>query len=147
MTPATQAGLTVGNAVHHEDAIGTPPLRPTLVPVERYYFPAFAQLEAERMWPKVWQVACTVDHVAEPGDYFEYRCGLYSVLVVRGDDGILRAFQNVCRHRGNSLCAGAGADFVNCGADTTAGRGTSPELSSEFPIARVSARCTCQSFH
>jgi len=100
-----------------EDAIGAPPQRPTLVPAERYYSPAFAQLEVERMWPKVWQVACTVDHVAEPGDYFEYRCGPYSVLIVRGDDGTLRAFQNVCRHRGNSLCAGSGAGLreLRCG--------------------------------
>ena len=69
------------------------------------------------MWPKVWQVACTVDHVAEPGDYFEYRCGPYSVLIVRGDDGELRAFQNVCRHRGNSLCTGAGSELreLKCG--------------------------------
>lgn len=100
-----------------EDAIGTPPQRPTLVPAERYYSPAFAQLEVERMWPKVWQLACTVDHVAEPGDYFEYRCGPYSILIVRGDDGALRAFQNVCRHRGNSLCAGSGSDLreLRCG--------------------------------
>ena len=61
---------------------------PTLVPAERYYSLAFAQLEIERMWPKVWQVACMVDHVAEPGDYFEYRCGPYGVLIVRGDDGV-----------------------------------------------------------
>ncbi|MGH3958922.1 aromatic ring-hydroxylating oxygenase subunit alpha [Mycobacterium sp.] len=100
-----------------EDAIGTPPKRPTLVPAERYYSPTFAQLEVQRMWPKVWQVACTVDHVAEPGDYFEYRCGPYSVLIVRGDDGALRAFQNVCRHRGNSLCTGSGSDLheLRCG--------------------------------
>lgn len=103
--------------LRREDAIGTPPQRPTLVPAKRYYSAAFAQLEAERMWPKVWQLACTIDHVAEPGDYFEYRCGSYSVLIVRDDDGTLRAFQNVCRHRGNSLCAGAGSDLreLRCG--------------------------------
>ncbi|PRC46485.1 (2Fe-2S)-binding protein, partial [Mycobacterium sp. ITM-2017-0098] len=69
------------------------------------------------MWPRVWQVACTVDHVAEPGDHFEYRCGPYSVLVVRGDDGELRAFQNVCRHRGNTLCSGtaSGLRELKCG--------------------------------
>ncbi|BBX48783.1 aromatic ring-hydroxylating dioxygenase subunit alpha [Mycobacterium cookii] len=100
-----------------DDAIGTPPQRPTRVPADRYYSAAFARLEVERMWPRVWQVACTVDHVAEPGDYFEYRCGPYSVLIVRDDDGILRAFQNVCRHRGNSLCAGSGSDLseLRCG--------------------------------
>ena len=64
-----------------------------------------------------WQIACTVDHVAEPGDYFEYRVGPYSVLIVRGDDGELRAFQNVCRHRGNALCQGARrAGSTSCAA-------------------------------
>ncbi|MEB3980749.1 aromatic ring-hydroxylating dioxygenase subunit alpha [Mycobacterium sp. 663a-19] len=100
-----------------EDAIGTPPPSPTLVPVERYYSPAFAALEIERMWPRVWQVACMLDHVAEPGDYFEYRCGPYGVLIVRGDDGALRAFQNACRHRGNSVCVGSGSGLreLKCG--------------------------------
>ncbi|CRZ15452.1 aromatic ring-hydroxylating oxygenase subunit alpha [Mycolicibacterium neworleansense] len=99
------------------DAIGEPPARPTLVPADRYISPAFARLEAERMWPRVWQAACTVDHVAEAGDYFEYRCGPYSVLIVRGDDGELRAFQNACRHRGNALCTGAGSALreLKCG--------------------------------
>lgn len=118
MTQAAQPESAVAaSGGSHEDAIGTPPQRPTLVPAERYHSPAFAALEVERMWPKVWQVACTVDHVAEPGDFFEYRCGRFSVLIVRGPDGVLRAFQNVCRHRGNSLCAGSGADMreLRCG--------------------------------
>ncbi|MGV0741794.1 aromatic ring-hydroxylating oxygenase subunit alpha [Mycolicibacterium sp. XJ870] len=103
--------------VRPQDAIGAPPQRPTLVSADRYYSPAFAQLEVERMWPRVWQVACTVDHVAEPGDYFEYRCGPYSVLIIRGEDEILRAFQNACRHRGNALCTGSGSELreVKCG--------------------------------
>ncbi|WP_407687971.1 aromatic ring-hydroxylating oxygenase subunit alpha [Mycobacterium sp. HUMS_1102779] len=114
--------MTAGHPVraHDEDAIGTPPPGPTLVPAVRYYSPRFAALEVERMWPKVWQLACTVDHLAEPGDYFEYRCGPYSVLIVRGDaesGGGLRAFQNACRHRGNSLCVGSGQGLreIRCG--------------------------------
>lgn len=100
-----------------EDAIGPPPARPTRVPAARYHSPEFARLETERMWPRAWQLACTVDHVAAPGDFFEYRCGSISVLVVRDADGELRAFQNVCRHRGNSLCEGEGADLseLRCG--------------------------------
>jgi hypothetical protein len=43
-----------------EDAIGIPPENPTLVPAERYYSPAFAALEVQRMWPRVWQLACMV---------------------------------------------------------------------------------------
>ncbi|QUR65828.1 aromatic ring-hydroxylating oxygenase subunit alpha [Mycobacterium spongiae] len=106
---------------HDEDAIGTPPPCPTLIPADRYYCPQFAALEIERMWPKVWQIACTVDHVAASGDYFEYRCGPYGVVIVRDDpdspDGGLRAFQNVCRHRGNSLCVGSGSGLheLKCG--------------------------------
>jgi phenylpropionate dioxygenase-like ring-hydroxylating dioxygenase large terminal subunit len=118
-TRATRADGTLRGPARarREDAIGTPPQRPTLVPAERYYSTVFARLEVERMWPKVWQVACTTDHVAETGDYFEYRCGPYSVVIVRGDDDELRAFQNVCRHRGNSLCAGSGSDLreLRCG--------------------------------
>jgi choline monooxygenase len=119
VTQSAQARPVAGNPArpHREDAIGTPPERPTLVPAERYFSPTFAQLEFERMWPKVWQLACTVDHVSQPGDCFEYRCGPYSVLVVRGDDNELRAFQNVCRHRGNTLCSGTGSGLreLKCG--------------------------------
>jgi choline monooxygenase len=114
-----QSSFAAGNPTHirDQDAIGTPPENPTLVPAERYYSARFAQLEVERMWPKVWQVACMLDHVAEPGDYFEYRCGPYAALIVRGDDGELRAFQNACRHRGNSLCVGSGSGLseLKCG--------------------------------
>ncbi len=81
----------------------------TLVPKARYTSAEFAALEAERLWPRVWQIACSVDHVAEPGDWYELRAGRLSLLVVRGDDGELRAFQNACRHRGNAICVGSGS--------------------------------------
>lgn len=116
-TRLVHAGAKAPVRSRDEDAIGTPPPSPTLVPAERYYSPEFAALEVQRMWPRVWQVACMVDHVAEPGDYFEYRCGPYGVLIVRGEDGSLRAFQNACRHRGNSLCVGSGSGLreLKCG--------------------------------
>ncbi|HEY8525081.1 MAG TPA: SRPBCC family protein [Acidimicrobiales bacterium] len=82
------------------------------IPAERYTSPEFAALEIERMWPRVWVVACSLDHVDRPGDVFEHRIGPYSVLVVRGDDGQLRAFQNHCRHRGNLLCQGTAAGLT-----------------------------------
>ena len=81
---------------------------PVRIPVERYISASFAELEHARLWPRVWHVACTVDNVANPGDWFEHRLGRYSVVIVRGDDGGLRGFQNVCRHRGNTICAGSG---------------------------------------
>ena len=79
---------------------------PVRVPVERYLSPEFAALEHQKLWPKVWVIACTVDHVAHPGDFFELRLGWDSILIVRGDDGTLRAFQNACRHRGAQLLDG-----------------------------------------
>jgi phenylpropionate dioxygenase-like ring-hydroxylating dioxygenase large terminal subunit len=82
---------------------------PVRVPRERYTSERFAALEGERLWPKVWLIACSSDHVAAAGDWFEFRCGPLSVVIVRDGDGVLRAFQNVCRHRGNSLCEGSGS--------------------------------------
>ncbi len=84
---------------------------PITIPVSRYVDPAFAALETERLWPRVWQFACSIDHVRSPGDFYEYRLGPYSTLVVRGRDGVLRAFQNTCRHRGSLLCEGTGAEL------------------------------------
>ena len=92
-------------------AVTTSPLAadaPMKIPVERYISAEFAEMEHARLWPRVWHVACTVDHVANPGDWFEHRLGRYSVVLVRGDDGELRGFQNVCRHRGNTICVGSG---------------------------------------
>jgi len=90
----------------------TPVSEPVRIPAERYTSPDWAAREHERLWPRVWQVACTVDHLAEVGDYFEYRVGWLSIVIVRSDDGELRAFQNVCRHRGNTLCEGAGGGLT-----------------------------------
>ncbi len=78
----------------------------TTVPTDRYWSAEWAARERRGLWPRVWQLACTVDHVPEPGDAYEYRCGELSVLVVRDDAGELRAFQNACRHRGSTLCEG-----------------------------------------
>ncbi len=90
---------------------------PVRVPVSRYTSPGWALLEEQRLWPAVWQLACSLDHVSAPGDFFEHRVGRLSVVIVRGDDGELRAFQNVCRHRGNPLCEGSGGGLteLRCG--------------------------------
>jgi phenylpropionate dioxygenase-like ring-hydroxylating dioxygenase large terminal subunit len=101
----TRAGELEGLAI---TASGMARNGPTRVSTDRYTSPEWAAREAERLWPRVWQIACSVDHVAEPGDFYEYRAGWLSVIVIRGDDGELRAFQNACRHRGNSICQGSG---------------------------------------
>ena len=56
----------------------------------------------------LWQYAARADQVAEPGAYVATRAGQLPVVVVRGRDGELRAFVNVCRHRGSIVCEGEG---------------------------------------
>lgn len=111
--------MTIAETRAAEDVIGTAISSmgsgngsPTKIPVYRYISPDFAKVEIEKVFAKAWLVACSVDHVAEAGDYYEYRAGPYSVLIVRGDDGELRAFQNACRHRGNIICEGAGSGIT-----------------------------------
>jgi phenylpropionate dioxygenase-like ring-hydroxylating dioxygenase large terminal subunit len=79
-----------------------------MIPKERYTSSAFADLEFERLWPRVWQVACREEQVAAVGDYCEYSIGEESVLVVRSDPETVRAFFNACLHRGTRLVDGCG---------------------------------------
>ncbi|MBV8559199.1 MAG: Rieske (2Fe-2S) protein, partial [Acidimicrobiia bacterium] len=80
-----------------------------LIPKERYISREFLDLEMERLWPHVWQVACREEEIARPGDYVEYVIGDQSILVVRGSDGNLGAYYNACLHRGTKLASGAGS--------------------------------------
>lgn len=90
---------------------------PHRIPADRYRSRAWHELEHARLWPRVWQIACTADCVPHAGDWHEYRLGPLSILIVRGEDGELRAFQNACRHRGNLLLQGSGSGLrqVRCG--------------------------------
>ncbi len=70
---------------------------------ESYVSPDFAKAEYEKLWPKIWQWACHVDHIPEPGDYFVYDVGDLSSLIVRTDEGEIKAYFNACMHRGTQL--------------------------------------------
>jgi phenylpropionate dioxygenase-like ring-hydroxylating dioxygenase large terminal subunit len=75
---------------------------------ERYFDPEFYQLEAELLWPRVWQMACRVEEIPQPHDFVEYEFLDQSIVVVRTDDLGVRAFQNACRHRGVRVVQGRG---------------------------------------
>jgi nitrite reductase/ring-hydroxylating ferredoxin subunit len=79
-----------------------------MIPKERYTSSEFSDLEFERLWPRVWQVACREEQVAAVGDYCEYSIGEESVLVVRSAPETIRAFFNACLHRGTRLVEGCG---------------------------------------
>jgi phenylpropionate dioxygenase-like ring-hydroxylating dioxygenase large terminal subunit len=78
------------------------------VPKRRYYDPDFFALEAELLWPRVWQMACRLEQIPRPGDFAVYDVLDQSVIVSRQDDGGVLAYQNACRHRGVRLAEGAG---------------------------------------
>lgn len=74
----------------------------------RYTDPAFARLEHEKLWSRVWQAAARLDEIPEVGDHTVYDIGDQSVLIVRVDADTVKAYHNACPHRGTALaeCAG-----------------------------------------
>ncbi len=89
------SGLTM-----HSDYV--PPANP--IPFSRYYDPAFARLEYEKLWKKSWQYACRVEDLPNIGDRMPYDVGAeLSYFIVRSGANEFRAFNNACLHRGNRL--------------------------------------------
>jgi nitrite reductase/ring-hydroxylating ferredoxin subunit len=73
------------------------------VPVERYTTRAFHDLEVEKVWRRVWQMACREEDIPEVGDHLTYEIAGWSILVVRAATSQIKAFYNVCLHRGRLL--------------------------------------------
>lgn len=72
-----------------------------------YTSPAVFAAEQELVFERMWMCAVRSSDLAQPGQFKTVRIGRESVLVVRGRDGTLRAFLNICRHRGATLCTEA----------------------------------------
>ena len=95
--------------------VGTGP-----VAAEPCVSPEYFELERERVFRKVWLNVGRVEDVPKPGDYIVRNLAVCkaSILVIHGKDGVIRAFHNVCSHRGNKVvwnekgsCSGA----LSCG--------------------------------
>ena len=80
-----------------------PDLGHELIPKERYISRHYMEAEQEDLWPRVWHLAGFDSDLPEPGSYFTYEVARESVVVLRQEDGDVRAFHNVCMHRGNRL--------------------------------------------
>lgn len=90
---------------------GTEPLA-----AARYTSQAFFELENERMWPRVWQMACREEDIPAVGDYHVHDIVGRSLLVVRTAPGTIRAYHNSCLHRGRRLATQDGhAESLRCG--------------------------------
>jgi glycine betaine catabolism A len=72
---------------------------------ELYTSPDIFELEKKNIFGKSWILVGYEYEVAEPGEYITTKVEGENILIVRGKDRVLRAFLNVCRHRGATLCS------------------------------------------
>src|SRR5205085_4105035 len=94
--------------------LGTEPL-----PIEPFISREYYELEQERLFRRVWLNVGTLRDIPNPGDYLvkEIKVCDASVLVTHGKDGQIRAFYNVCTHRGNKLVwdeRGSTKNYISC---------------------------------
>ena len=102
--PRAAAVPRVAEAVPRVAETGAPRALPAWV----YDHPEMTRLEQARILMPSWQLVCHVNSIPKPGDYATFDLGSESVLVLRDREGVIRAFHNVCRHRGARLLDGAG---------------------------------------
>ncbi len=76
---------------------------PLTYPVDAFICPEYARAEKELLWPKIWQMAGRVEDIPRVGDYFTYNICDESIIVIRTAPDTIKAYYNVCPHRGRQL--------------------------------------------
>ena len=89
-------------------AVRRPLLEAETMPSWCYTSRAFHEREVERIFHREWNFIGRADRIPKHGDYFTLEFAGVPVVVVRGKDGVVRAFSNVCRHRGARIMSGEG---------------------------------------
>jgi len=87
-----------------------------LLPPAAYWSGDWAERERAALFASRWALVASLDELSRPGDYATATVGDSPVVVVRDDDGTLRAFHNLCRHRGMKLLQESGnvARSIDC---------------------------------
>lgn len=75
---------------------------------DTYFNDDWYERERQELFSQSWTFACTGAELTESGDFVTLRFMDYGLFVIRGDDGELRAFHNVCRHRCSEVLEGSG---------------------------------------
>jgi len=93
-----------------------PAAKALALPAACYTQPAYAAAERSAVFGRGWQLACRAAQVAAQGDHALANVAGVPLVIVRGDDGSLRALHNVCRHRAGPVaaCDGRGAAHFEC---------------------------------
>lgn len=79
-----------------------------VLPVEAYTSQEWFDQEQRKIFGNTWQFAGLVEDIQDPGDYITVQCGHQNIVIVKGRDQRLRAFHNLCRHRGTQLLRAVG---------------------------------------
>jgi nitrite reductase/ring-hydroxylating ferredoxin subunit len=84
------------------------PVQAAIIGNEAYVSEEYARAENDKLWGKVWQVACRVEEIPRVGDFVTYDILDESIIVVRSAPDKISAYYNVCAHRGRNLTEGCG---------------------------------------
>lgn len=105
MNSPINAGLSAQKWTLQYPELGTGPL-----PHSPNTSAAYFEKEREKLFKKAWLLLCREDEVPNIGSYVVKQVSVLetSVLLVRGNDGVVRAFHNSCKHRGNKVVMGSG---------------------------------------
>ena len=119
-----------------------------VLPVEAYTSQEWFDKEQKYIFSNSWQFAGFIEDLNEPGDYLTVQAGLNNILVIYGEDKQLKAFHNVCRHRGTQLLRAVGKrkKFITCPYHdwtyTLDGKLSAvPERKTQFPDLDMSLLC------
>jgi phenylpropionate dioxygenase-like ring-hydroxylating dioxygenase large terminal subunit/AcrR family transcriptional regulator len=116
LAPRIEAQAPARPKPREPEVTADPALRVTL-PAWAYTSREFHELEKERLFLPHWQVVCHVSELPGNGDYVTFEFFGRRGFVVRGTDGVVRAFHNVCRHRAHAVVPGERghcAKFLTC---------------------------------
>jgi carnitine monooxygenase subunit len=100
--------LATTRTFHEPPALEHPLADGWTLPASWYSDTAVHEREQERIFSSAWVYAGPAEQVAEPGGFMTLQAGRVPVVVVRGQEGTLRGFVNVCRHRGHLVASDTG---------------------------------------
>ena len=114
--------MTAHNPIILEQSLARPPkaeepkLRGDDVCADRYISADYLKREFENVWHKVWNIGGVAYQMPEAGDFVTAEIGIDSVIMVRQEDGSVRAFFNSCPHRGTRIteATDGGVDRFTC---------------------------------
>ena len=109
------ARLTQRQLAHAGEGYEPVATRSASIGADCYLDPEYLEVEREQIFRRSWQFLCHSEALREPGSYVTADVQDRSIVAIRGEDGELRAFYNVCKHRGHELLEGAGTTrLITC---------------------------------